>query len=83
LEFFSQGWLLPNFNSNIIVLIPKTEHVDNVGQFRPIALANLKFEMVTKILVDRLASIMPSIISDEQKRIHKWKKHQRLYLHYI
>jgi hypothetical protein len=31
LGFFSQGWLLPNFNSNIIVLIPKTEHVDTMG----------------------------------------------------
>jgi len=41
LEFFAHGWLLPIYNSNTIVLIPKTDHADTVGQFRPIALANL------------------------------------------
>lgn len=46
-----------NFNYN-----SKTIDESNV-----IVLANIKFKIISKILVDRLASIMPIIISDEQK----------------
>lgn len=38
-----------------------------MGDYRPIALANFKFKIVTKILADRLASITPRIISIEQR----------------
>jgi len=34
LQFFTTGWLLPNFNSNIIAFIPKTNNADTVEQFR-------------------------------------------------
>jgi len=56
-----------NFNSNSIVLIPKNSNVDSVSQFRPIALANFKFKIISKILADRFASLMPHIISKEQR----------------
>lgn len=39
-QFFSQGWLLPNLNSNLVVLIPKFKGAGAVENFRPIALAN-------------------------------------------
>lgn len=63
LEFFTKDWLLPNFNSNTIVLIPKVSEALTVNQYRPIALANFKFKIVSKILADRLAPIMKNIIS--------------------
>jgi hypothetical protein len=44
---FSSGWILPNFNSNTLVLIPKNENADSVDQFRPIALANFKFKIIS------------------------------------
>ncbi|MCH86209.1 RNA-directed DNA polymerase (Reverse transcriptase) [Trifolium medium] len=34
MEFFSTGFLLPNWNANSIVLIPKMQHADTVDQFR-------------------------------------------------
>jgi len=67
LEFFSKDWLLPNFNSNTIVLIPKVPDAMSVNQYRPIALANFKFKIISKILADRLAPIMNSIISPHQR----------------
>jgi hypothetical protein len=67
LEFFTSSWILPGFNSNIIALIPKTPDATSIDQFRPIAMANFKFKIISKIIADRLASIMPSIISEEQK----------------
>jgi hypothetical protein len=67
IEFFSTGWILPGFNSNIIALLPKTPSASSVDQYRPIAMANFKFKIISKIIADRLASIMPSIVSEEKK----------------
>jgi hypothetical protein len=67
LEFFTSGWILPGYNSNIIALIPKSPDALSIDQYRPIAMANFKFKIISKIIADRLASIMPSIVSEEQK----------------
>jgi hypothetical protein len=66
-EFFTSGWNLPGYNSNIIVLLPKSPDAISIDQYRPIAMANFKFKIISKIIADRLASIMPSIVSEEQK----------------
>lgn len=57
---------MSNYNSNTLILIPKCKEADNVNQFKPIALANLKFKIITKVIVARLASILPTLISLEQ-----------------
>ena len=38
LNFFVDDWLLPNYNDNVIILIPKFQVADCVEQYRPIAL---------------------------------------------
>ncbi|KAK2430924.1 hypothetical protein QL285_029213 [Trifolium repens] len=48
-------------------LLPKFPEACSIDQYRPIAMANFKFKIISKILADRLASIMPGLISDEQK----------------
>ncbi|KAK2429733.1 hypothetical protein QL285_028147 [Trifolium repens] len=67
MEFFSTSWILPGFNSNIIALIPKSPDASSITQYRPIAMANFKFKIITKIIADRLASILPNLVSEEQK----------------
>ncbi|PNX82112.1 ribonuclease H, partial [Trifolium pratense] len=67
LQFFSTGWILPNYNSNTIILIPKTDSADSIDKYRPIAIANFKFKIISKVLADRLAQILPSIVSKEQR----------------
>jgi len=49
------------------VLIPKTNNADSVDQYRPITVANFKFKVISKILANRLASIMPAITSVRQR----------------
>ncbi|XP_019435167.1 PREDICTED: uncharacterized protein LOC109341679 [Lupinus angustifolius] len=71
IQFFSQGWILPNLNSNNIVLIPKFSGADRIEDFRPIALANFQFKIITKVLADRLAIIAPKIISNQQRSFIK------------
>ncbi|XP_058770393.1 uncharacterized protein LOC131644024 [Vicia villosa] len=66
LQFFQDGWITPNYNSNTLVLIPKIPNAESIEQYRPIAIANFKHKIITKILADRLALLMPSIVSAEQ-----------------
>ncbi|XP_024163822.1 uncharacterized protein LOC112170746 [Rosa chinensis] len=61
-SFFSQSYILPNFNSNLMVLIPKVQGADSVTQLRHIALANFVFKIITKVLADRLSPIASRII---------------------
>lgn len=65
LEFFTTGWILPNFNANTLILIPKSPYADSIDKHRPIALANFKLKVLSKIMADRLATILPNIISKE------------------
>ena len=48
-DFFYTGTLIPNINANILVLIPKVPGAASMGDFRPIALANFQFKIITKI----------------------------------
>ena len=55
--FFVSGFIMPRFNSNLMVLIPKTKDVDSIDKFRPIVLGNFVYKIISKILADRLAKI--------------------------
>ena len=66
LEFFSSGWILPGFNSNIIALFSKTNDDISIDQYRPIVMDNFKFKVISKVLADILEVIMLSIVSQEQ-----------------
>jgi hypothetical protein len=66
-SFFLTGKLPPRLNSNILILIPKFPEADRIENFRPIALANFQFKIITKILADRLSSVASRIISPQQR----------------
>ncbi|XP_058783349.1 uncharacterized protein LOC131658030 [Vicia villosa] len=65
--FINTDWILPNYHSNTLILVPKTKDANTLWQYRPIALANFKYKIIFKILADRLSSILPTLISKEQK----------------
>ena len=65
-EFFRTGSILKNLNSNFLILIPKSESANSPDKFRPIVLGNFIFEVITKILADRLNVIAGRIISPNQ-----------------
>jgi hypothetical protein len=58
--FFQHNYIMPNMNSNLLILIPKVPGADRLDNFRPIALANFQFKLITKILADRLGTISKS-----------------------
>lgn len=46
------------YNSNVVTLVPKFPIADRVENFRPIALANFQFWIITKILENKLPSLL-------------------------
>lgn len=64
-EFFTTGTILPHFNDNNVVLIPKSTEAYAIHQFRLIAMTNFKFEIISKVLDDILTIIFPDIITND------------------
>ena len=66
-NFFKNDHLLQEQNHTFISLIPKQSGGSHsVNQFRPISLCNIVYKLITKILADRLKSLLPKIISPLQ-----------------
>ncbi|PRQ24992.1 putative RNA-directed DNA polymerase [Rosa chinensis] len=65
-SFFVNGFILPHFNSSLIILVPKKDEADSISDYRPIALANFTFKVITKILADRLGLVASRIVSSNQ-----------------
>ena len=53
-------------NNNVVSLISKIQGSDTIKDYRSIVVANLKFKIISKILVDRLALVAARIISPNQ-----------------
>lgn len=49
-----------------MVLIPKKDKVEDAKDLRPIALCNVLYKVVAKVLANRLQKILPVLISEEQ-----------------
>ena len=60
------GIMNKDLNSTYIVLIPKTKDPKNVTDFRPINLCNVLYQLISKVLANRLKRVLPHIISPFQ-----------------
>jgi hypothetical protein len=57
---------LRELNSTFLTLIPKEERVTNLRNFRPIALCNVIYKIISKVIILRLKPILPFIISKDK-----------------
>lgn len=53
-------------NQTVIVLIPKIDEPTLMKHFRPISLCNVIYKTCSKVLVNRLKSLMPTCIAENQ-----------------
>jgi hypothetical protein len=65
-ESRASGLVLLALNATFLTLIPKEDRVTNPKQFRPIALCNVIYKVITKVIATRLKPILPYLISKEQ-----------------
>lgn len=58
---------VPNFlHKTLIVLIPKIQDSETLGNYRPISLCNTVYKIITKLIVTRIRSHLDNIISPYQ-----------------
>eukprot|EP00253_Pinus_taeda_P036000 PITA_36000 len=65
-ESRAMRWILPSLNSTFIALIPKEENSMTPDKFRPIALCNVIYKVISKVIANRLKPLLPMLISPEQ-----------------
>jgi hypothetical protein len=53
-------------NSAFLALIPKEKGANAFNRFLPISLCNIGYKMITKVIANRLKSILPTIILENQ-----------------
>jgi len=64
---FMEGGDMPEVvNRTFLVLIPKVKQPQDLSQYGPIALCNVLYKIVSKVLALRLRPVLEEIISEEQ-----------------
>jgi len=58
--------ILKSLNTSFISLITKQDSALTAGKFGPIALGNVVYKIISKVLASRLKPLLPSLISGEQ-----------------
>lgn len=53
-------------NDTLLALIPKFDHPDNMKDFRPVALCNVIYKVITKIVANRLKEHMDFLVGKNQ-----------------
>jgi len=58
--------ILKALNTTFISLIPKQDVAQTPDRFRPIALCNVVYKIISKVVANRLKPLLPTLVSVEQ-----------------
>ena len=73
LTCLNTGSVPSSINQTFITLIPKVKSPVRVSEYRPIALCNILYKLISKVIANRLKNILPSIISETQSAFQSSK----------
>jgi len=65
-ESRSMHWLLPSLNATFLALVPKGDDPNMLEKYKLIALCNIIYKLISKVLANRLKPLLPLLISSEQ-----------------
>lgn len=65
-SFFTKGFLPKGLNTTILALIPKKDIAKEMKDYRPISCCNVIYKVISKILANRLKSLLPKFIATNQ-----------------
>ncbi|XP_020259034.1 uncharacterized protein LOC109835466 [Asparagus officinalis] len=65
-EFFTSGKLLGAINSTSLTLIPKVNCPKSPSDFRPISCCNCIYKFISKIIANRIKSVLGCLINEAQ-----------------
>ena len=65
-EFFEHSRFVKSLNVTFLVLVHKRRTVEDLQDLRPISLVGGIYKILTKVLVNRIKSVMGLIISQSQ-----------------
>eukprot|EP00253_Pinus_taeda_P022607 PITA_22607 len=57
---------MKDFNASFIALIPKQEKSMTLNGFRPTALCNVVYKIISKVIANRFKPLLPALISEDQ-----------------
>ena len=60
------GTILISLNSTLLTVIPKESRTEDPSKLRPIALCNVIYKIISKVISNHLKPLLPLIISLEQ-----------------
>lgn len=66
LQFHRSNKIVKGLNSVFVVLIPKIANPTSLNDYRPISLIGCLYKILSKILSNRLKSVLPKVISPAQ-----------------
>ncbi|XP_019265755.1 PREDICTED: uncharacterized protein LOC109243301 [Nicotiana attenuata] len=65
-EFFEIGTIHKGMNCTAVTVIPKVPNPSQVKEFRPIACCTTLYEIITKVITNRIKSVMGDLIGESQ-----------------
>jgi hypothetical protein len=65
-EFHESGKFEKSFNATFVVLIHKKAGAVEIKDFRPISLVSGVYKIISKVLVDRLNTVLGKLVSHTQ-----------------
>ena len=66
LNVLNGGMPIAELDKTNIALIPKTSNPKRMVEFQPISLCNVIYKPISKILANRLKTLLPQIITENQ-----------------
>ncbi|PKU76567.1 hypothetical protein MA16_Dca001171 [Dendrobium catenatum] len=65
-SFFHKCYMPNGVKATALVIVPKTKNATTVSEYRPIALCNTIYKIITKVIAERIKPVMKLIVMDTQ-----------------